>query len=428
MALAGAFGPLPTLLGPAGSFISSALCGNSCSGSPPARRGRAAVEPFAIGLSDHGGLPRVISLSVRVLSLTPISRAVVAAGESHKWLAVEVTLGDATQETAPRQVSAPPCGPGVPPRGRGQENCWRFGDELTFEARLEDLVGEGLHVRLAVHGDSSLGAIARALPLRLQLPGMGTTSGAALCEAEVDVRKYIVAACAGRPRRGHGHRGFAWESAPLLVPLVPRSGEPGIAGAEVALSFVVDADPEAILAALPAGPSATRRPLPLDCVVASVDRRAEEKFAGLGGSQTMNNVDRLASVLDSCLRLQLRPAISCSCDADAGGDTTLAGSRGYTAPWAEAEGDAAQLTGKPTPIKSPDLSPDGWVCREGPGGRMFWHHSALGPPPWERPFEEIGGQGQVQDATDQAALVRSMMGKVSNLRGARPVRQQRSRR
>jgi len=84
------------------------------------------------------------------------------------------------------------------------------------------------------------------------------------------------------------------------------------------------------------------------------------------------------------------------------------------------------------PIKSPDCAPEGWVCREGPGGRLFWHHTALGPPPWERPFDELAdrrpgpGLGG-SDSDHHAALVRSMLGKVAGLRGARPARQQRQR-
>lgn len=31
----------------------------------------------------------------------------------------------------------------------------------------------------------------------------------------------------------------------------------------------------------------------------------------------------------------------------------------------------------------PDASPDGWVCKEGPCGRKFWHHTSLGPAPWD---------------------------------------------
>jgi len=35
-------------------------------------------------------------------------------------------------------------------------------------------------------------------------------------------------------------------------------------------------------------------------------------------------------------------------------------------------------------VNSPDQDPDAWVSHEGPDGRIFWHHLALGPPPWLR--------------------------------------------
>lgn len=41
------------------------------------------------------------------------------------------------------------------------------------------------------------------------------------------------------------------------------------------------------------------------------------------------------------------------------------------------------------PVVSPNLPPDGWVCRKAPDGRAFWHHRALGPAPWERVLGDI---------------------------------------
>lgn len=41
-------------------------------------------------------------------------------------------------------------------------------------------------------------------------------------------------------------------------------------------------------------------------------------------------------------------------------------------------------------INGPDLAPEGWVWRKGPGGRIYWHHLALGPPPWEEGFAQPG--------------------------------------
>merc|ERR1712176_1030470 len=37
----------------------------------------------------------------------------------------------------------------------------------------------------------------------------------------------------------------------------------------------------------------------------------------------------------------------------------------------------------------PDLDPEGWVWHQGPGGRKFWHHLALGPVPWSTAEAEL---------------------------------------
>jgi len=34
-------------------------------------------------------------------------------------------------------------------------------------------------------------------------------------------------------------------------------------------------------------------------------------------------------------------------------------------------------------IKAPEQQPDAWVTRQGPNGRTFFHHKALGPAPWD---------------------------------------------
>jgi len=34
-------------------------------------------------------------------------------------------------------------------------------------------------------------------------------------------------------------------------------------------------------------------------------------------------------------------------------------------------------------LRSPDVCSEGWVSTEGKSGRVFWHHTSLGPAPWE---------------------------------------------
>lgn len=355
--------------------VSGAFCGASCNGSPSARRGRRGEGLAATEFFEQG----VFSLSVRVVSVTAASgAAVLLGGKTQRRLVVEVSMGDACrQETTPRDITG---------SGLSCESFWHFGDELCFQVRPEELAGVGLHVRLVAHKDTSFGVFSQVFSLP-SLLGVRADRMPALSEAELDLRKRVFGSCLGRQRRG-GSRGIIWESAPVLVPLTSRcaagivdpTSHLGGLATNAVLVFTLDRDPEAILAALPGGRE--RQPSKMSlvgCCTQASDFHTEEIF-----------------------RVEAQPT----------------GAHSVPAP--------PRIGGGPTPIKSPDLVPDGWVCREGPGGRKFWHHMDLGPAPWERPFEELAGQQQ--PASEQAALVRSMMGRVASLRGARPVRQQRARR
>eukprot|EP00928_Gymnodinium_smaydae_P083868 TRINITY_DN67106_c0_g1_i1.p1 TRINITY_DN67106_c0_g1~~TRINITY_DN67106_c0_g1_i1.p1 ORF type:complete len:597 (+),score=62.98 TRINITY_DN67106_c0_g1_i1:136-1791(+) len=44
---------------------------------------------------------------------------------------------------------------------------------------------------------------------------------------------------------------------------------------------------------------------------------------------------------------------------------------------------AASSEAKPDVVS--ELAPDGWVSHRTPEGRIFWHHTSLGPAPWDRP-------------------------------------------
>jgi len=62
---------------------------------------------------------------------------------------------------------------------------------------------------------------------------------------------------------------------------------------------------------------------------------------------------------------------------------------------------------EPPSLPPPEQSPEGWISRKGPGGRVFWHHKALGPAPWE--------QQVPSSLTGNKAFFRSIMGKVADL-------------
>merc|ERR1712130_1050667 len=60
---------------------------------------------------------------------------------------------------------------------------------------------------------------------------------------------------------------------------------------------------------------------------------------------------------------------------------------------------------------------DRWVSRTGPGGRTFWHHTALGPAPWEQPVRDLAAHKSEEDK-GSLAFARSLMGRVDRLREA----------
>jgi len=45
--------------------------------------------------------------------------------------------------------------------------------------------------------------------------------------------------------------------------------------------------------------------------------------------------------------------------------------------------DALRRLAAGKPLPGPEAAPDCWVSWVAPGGRTFWHHTALGPAPWE---------------------------------------------
>ena len=66
---------------------------------------------------------------------------------------------------------------------------------------------------------------------------------------------------------------------------------------------------------------------------------------------------------------------------------------------------------EPPSLPPPEQAPDGWISRRGPGGRVFWHHKALGPAPWE----DVPGS-----LKNNRAFFRSIMGKVADLSDVPP--------
>lgn len=230
--------------------------------------------------------------------------------------------------------------------GAGAKDCpWRFSDTLTFVVKLEDVLGPGLKLRLRTRSDITIG------PLQVELRAREVG------EATLSLRQRILPACV-QERRTDAGRASSWASPLMLVGLSHMKG--GIGGGEgalgeavahVTLLFSTDIDPEAILNAV-------------DASTRSIPKKIEEK------------ADDVMRWLNQALDLSwLDKQFEAKLGAEEPVDTNAAVRRAAMRAWSVSDVD--------TPLKDPDLSPDGWVSARGPNGRKYWHNLALGPPPWE---------------------------------------------
>eukprot|EP00435_Cladocopium_sp_Y103_P009758 s760_g2.t1 len=156
-----------------------------------------------------------------------------------------------------------------------------------------------------------------------------------------------------------------WESPVLLVPLSHMRGglfagaaQLGEPVATVAVSFLVDTDPETILAA-------TEAPT-LQQVSADLAERAEG---------FMRQVYEIPTPLGWF-------------NFDSQGQEEVTGLRTMTPNETMEASERARERSDQVPdpgliLLAPDVQPEGWIRRKGPHGRYHWHHRSLGLAPWE---------------------------------------------
>lgn len=299
-------------------------------------------------------------LSVRVVAAS-------APGLSKPgWLsqqrpALEVSVGDVHKETE--------LGDYEEGAASASKDCpWRFGDVLTFKLSMQDLQGPGLKLKLQAISDFTLG------PVQLQMSRRQDVG-----EACVDLRRRALPFCGQK-------RSEVWESPVLLVPLSHMRGglfggsaQLGEAVATVAVSFLVDTDPETILAATEA-PS-------LEQVRADLAERAEG---------FMRQVYEIPTPLGWF-------------NFESQGQEEVTGLRTMTPNETMEASERArersdQVPHDPGLILSPDVQPEGWIRRKGPHGRYHWHHRSLGLAPWEleEPSAELPKSAQGAGAKTRA--------------------------
>lgn len=354
------------------------------------------------------------------ISVRAVSASVPALGKpgllSQRRPLLEVSLGEVQKDTeladyVEDDESSPEAG------ACARECPWHFGDTLTFVATLKDVLGPGLRFRLRAHSDILLG------PVQFQLQSV-----ADLGEGSFSLRHRILPACV---RDRHTTNGVeSWESPMLPVPLSHVKGGVcsanhglGEAVAHVTCVFKLGTDPEELIE------MADDQVRPVADVIANrADRVMRWAFEQPSwppstrgfGSKLGSYQDGDGELDDVCLSercgVDAAPSPVCSdvffwesCEPESFHDQVPGGFCSFCLDRAaggalEAEEFCAleeTLTGEEIqmavqkalgrnmpavnrPLSSPDLCPEGWTSRRGPNGRLYWHHQALGPAPWEQ--------------------------------------------
>lgn len=257
---------------------------------------------------------------------------------------LDVALGGAEKQTEPADFAAKTTDVCAP------ECNWRFADTLTFAASLEDLQTGCLQFRLRLKNDVVVG------PLQVEFDPREVG------EASASLRQYVLPACVNErqpswnERRSSCSPDSTWSSPLMLLAFSHIAGGAcadtlplGQPVAHVAMQFSVDMNPESMLRSV-------------NMMMQPIGERLLQSYVD---NISLECACRPVSDMDLGLEKWLTPPP----------DAKLATARAGNRAWSVAD--------VPTPLKSPDLSPDGWVCRRGPKGRKYWHHTALGPAPWE---------------------------------------------
>jgi len=224
---------------------------------------------------------------------------------------------------------------------------WYFGETLTFAANVADVMnGQAVQLWLYSHSDVRLG------PFQVNL-----TSSRDIGVCSIDVFKQILPECVTPNRGGDSGRAgdnsrapLVWESPVLPFAVTHVGGSSGSKGSEfvigqaaghVLATFSVNVDPQVLLKYA----EASTRPL----------------------------VDRVADPFKQMISAPVRWVTAA---------TELAGCTSSDAYCGSARCNQDPSLG---PAFNSDLPQEGWLKHVGPNGREFWHHTSLGPAPWEQP-------------------------------------------
>lgn len=325
---------------------------------------------FARETASHINLPKVNRNSEGVKSFKLWVRAVAAAVPAlskpgvvtQRRPRLEVTLAGVEKETELADYVADD--ESSPEAGACARECpWRFGDTLTFVATIEDVVGAGFKFRLRCNNDVFLG------PVQFQLSSLLD-----LGEGHASLRHRVLPACV---RDRHSSSADTWESPLLPIPLSHVRG--GLIGADhglgeavahVTVVFGMDADPEELLATV------DQKERPVSDILASRADRVMKWLdtpidLGAAGYVPSSSISSFPGDLEECESLRT-PRWQ---------DPLTSTQIRRVVDKAKMREPKAQMPRSALP--GPELNPEGWVSRQGPNGRLYWHHRSLGPAPWE---------------------------------------------
>lgn len=111
----------------------------------------------------------------------------------------------------------------------------------------------------------------------------------------------------------------------------------------------------------------------------------------------------LRGLLSNMLKKALRTILECQ-DAR-GQETTTA-----TPPPPVSAAEDLQRFAEGKPLHGPDSAPDCWISHEGPDGRLFWHHTALGTAPWEHTDAVTTAAAKISEAGDEESTRKNSLG------------------
>lgn len=321
------------------------------------------------------GMP-TFKLSVRVLAASA-----PGLGEAYSWFVsrqspfMELQLGRATKETEFAEFSYGDPNDKKAAGSYARECPWRFSETITFTVRIDDVVrGPGLRFRLRARKDVVFG------------PVIFEMSAGDVGEGAVDLQQRVLPACV--QERRDSATCSTWSSPVMLVPLAHVQG--GIAGAScglgepvahVAVIFSINYHPDSILEA--AGACEKRSSFEvaknaIDNKVAEVGQVVDTRRTALAGAERQF-WDRVGDRFEPHIAPLKKKAVKTVDKIMEPIDPKVAEKKRAK----REKKQALSISTADQIIEDPDGAHKGWVSHKTSDGRTFWHHLALGPPPWE---------------------------------------------